>query len=63
MVGPSSKDGMEEIFQKVFTPEEQAFLKKPGNYKMYFKEDIWEKGQQIIAFGYSEEKLVKTVLK
>jgi len=60
--GPASKQGMEPIFERVLTPEEQAFLKKPGNRKMYYKENLWTSGQKVIVFGVSDSTQVKPLL-
>jgi len=62
LVGPSSKEGMEPIFEKALTPDEQAFLKTSGNRKMYYKKDIWTSGQEVLVFGFSDDTQIKPVL-
>jgi len=50
---PNEPNGIGDIVKEVLTQEEQEWVSKVGNKKMYLKADKWSKGQYILVFaGY-----------
>jgi hypothetical protein len=57
--GPDAYEGVGEIVQEVLDDAEEAFLRIPGNRKMYVKTNVWATGQVVRVIAGSGRTLTR----
>jgi len=55
--GPNEIEGVGEIVKQLLTQEEQNWVEKPGNSRMYLKENVWREGQKVLIFAGSDKEM------
>jgi len=61
--GPNESNGIGSITKEVLSQEEQEWVSKVGNKKMYLKVDKWCKGQYILVFaGYDRDATYRALI-
>jgi hypothetical protein len=63
--GPDAYEGVGEVVQEMLDDSEEAFLRTPGNRKMYVKTNVWRRGQvvRIIAGSGRDQTRAEAVEK
>ena len=55
--GPNEPEGVGEIVKQLLTKEEQDWVGKPGNSRIYLKENVWREGQKVLIFAGSDKEM------
>ena len=54
--GPNEPGGLGDIVRQLLTKEEVEWVGKPGNSRMYLKENVWREGQKVLIFAGSDKE-------
>ena len=55
--GPNEPGGLGDIVKQLLTKEEIEWVSKPGNARMYLKENVWREGQKVLIFAGADKEM------
>jgi len=55
--GPNEPWGLGEIVKQLLTQQELEWVSKPGNARMYLKENVWRDGQKVLIFAGPDKEM------